>query len=396
MSARNGISSAAATPMGVEAPSRPVRVLHLLHTLARAGAEQLVYEMATANREFMVTAAVCLDREGPLADQLRAEGFEVFWTRRHEGRDKSQAAKIGEILRAFRPDVIHCHQYTPFFYGYLGRRRAGTGRLLFTEHGRHFPDVVSRKRRWFNRLFLARRADRITAVCEFTRQRLIEKEGMPADRIEVVYNGVDLDRFAALPSPVHARQELGLPQDRLVVVQVGTFRRVKDQATAIRAFSHVLQAVPEAILVFAGDGPGLPECRKLASELNRGGSVFFLGSREDIPQVLATADIMLMTSLSEAHSVSLLEGMAARLPIVATRVGGIPETVVDGQTGLLAPAGQPEEVARRLVRLLRDLDARKSMGQAGYDRVKTRFRRSEMHRRYLEIYRELASRGGRR
>jgi L-malate glycosyltransferase len=370
--------------------ARRLRVLHVLHTLARAGAEQLVYEMATANRSHMETAAVCLDREGPLADQLRNEGFAVHCTQRAEGLDRSQIGKIAGIIREFRPHVIHCHQYTPFFYGTLGRPRGNGGRILFTEHGRHFPDVVGWKRRWFNRLFLSGRAAHITAVCDFTRQRLIEKEGMPADRIEVVYNGVDVDRFASLPSPSKAKQDLGLPPDKLVILQVGTFRAVKDQPTAIRAFAHVLRTFPEAIMVFAGDGPILDECRKLASDLHLDNSVFFLGSRQDIPQVLAAADLMLMTSLSEAHSVSLLEGMAARLPIVATRVGGIPETVVDGQTGLLAPAGKPEDMARCMVRLLGDPDARRSMGQAGYDRVKTQFLRSRMHRRYLEIYREMA------
>ena len=382
-------------PVNATARRVPLRVLHVLHTLLRAGAEQLVYEMATANRDSMVTAAVCLDREGPLADQLRAEGYEVFWTHRTEGRDKSQAAKIGEIIRSFRPDVVHCHQYTPFFYGYLGCRRARMGRILFTEHGRHFPDVVSWKRRLFNRLILARQADRITAVCEFTRQRLIEKEGLPANRIEVVYNGVDMERFDHLPTRSQARQRLSLPDVGPVVVQVGTFRSVKDQATAIRAFEIVRRDVPQAILAFAGDGPDLAPCRELASRLGLQSSIFFLGSRSDIPEVLAAADIMLMTSLSEAHSVSLLEGMAARMPIVATNVGGIPETVLDGVSGLLAPAGDPAKVAACLVRLLRDADARTRMGQAGYDRVRAKFLRSEMHRRYLEIYRQLAGQGTR-
>jgi len=362
--------------------------------MARAGAEQLVYEMATANRAKMVTATICLDREGPLADQLRAEGIEVFWTHRSDGLDLDQSRKIAEIILKFRPDVIHCHQYTPFFYGVLGRMRARRGRIVFTEHGRHFPDVVSLKRRWFNRLFLSHKADRITAVCDFSRRSLIEKEGMPGNRIEVIYNGVAIERFEQAIDRSQARQRLGVPKDKLVIVQVGTFRAVKDQSTAIRAFAEVRREIPRAMMVFGGDGPDLPACRQLTSDLGLQESVVFLGSRDDIPLVLAAADIMLMTSLSEAHSVSLLEGMASRLPIVATRVGGIPETVIDGKTGLLAPAGNPSAIGDCLVRLLRDETRRREMGQAGFELVRSRFQRRDMHRRYMEIYSELARRGG--
>ena len=115
------------------------------------------------------------------------------------GRDLSQIDKIAAVVREFDPDVIQAHQYTPFFYGALGARRAGRRGVIFTEHGRHFPDVVGWKRRWFNRLVLARRASAVTAVCEFTKRRLVEREGIRASRIEVIYNGVDPQRFAHPP-----------------------------------------------------------------------------------------------------------------------------------------------------------------------------------------------------
>jgi glycosyltransferase involved in cell wall biosynthesis len=370
----------------------PIRVLQVLHTLARAGAEQLVYELSAANREQLQTAAVCLDQLGPLAQALQDQGSEVFFTRRKAGMDFSQIGRLAEIIRTFRPDVIHAHQYTPFFYAALAAARARAGKVLFTEHGRHFPDVVSGKRRAFN-WFLSRRAKRITAVCEFTRRRLIEREGMPAHRIEVIYNGVDPSRFDGLPDRLEARRRLSLEAARWVILQVGTFRPVKDQATAIRAMRHVHQELPGAVLAFAGDGPDLPACHELAATCGLQGAVKFLGSRADIPQVLAAADVLLLTSLSEAHSVSLLEGMAAGVPVVATDVGGNPETVVAGQTGLIAPAGDDVAIAQCLMKLLRDEALRQAMGQAARQRVRERFLRSDMHRRYLDIYQEIARRG---
>jgi len=376
------------------ADPRPVRVLHILHTLARAGAEQLVYELATTNRDRLATAVLCLDREGPLADSLRQEGFQVFFTDRRDGMDFRQVGRIAKAIRAFEPDIVHCHQYTPFFYGALACAWLSAQRILFTEHGRHFPDTVSAKRRLFNR-FLVRRAARITAVCEFTRRCLVRNEGLPASRIEVVYNGVDPGRFEGMADVAAARRRLSLPGDAPVVVQVGTFRQVKDQPTAIRAFALVRRRVPRAMLVFVGDGPDLPTCRDLAARMGLEDGVVFLGSRQDVPEILAAADVQLMTSLSEAHSVALLEGMAAGLAIVATDVGGIPETVVDGQTGLLAPPGDHERIASCLLALLADAEMRRRMGQAGRSRVLQRFQRKDMHRRYLEIYATMATGEGR-
>ena len=367
----------------------PLRVLQILHGLARAGAEQLVYELAAANRDHMVTEIVCLDNEGPLADELRAMDVRIHHTQRREGIDVSQVRKIAAVVRKFQPHVVHCHQYSPFLYGALGSLLAGRGQVLFTEHGRHYPDVVGRKRRAFNR-FLCRKARHVTAVCRFTREHLVRLEGIPACQIEIVYNGVDAHRFETGLEPAHAKRDLNLPHDAVVVMQVGTFRYVKDQATAVRAFRRVRETHSRAMLVFVGDGPDRPDCQRLARSLNLGDSVRFLGQRGDIPRVLAAADIMLMTSLSEAHSVSLLEGMASGLPVVGTRVGGIPETVAEGQTGLLAPRQDPPAVAEALRKLVDNADLRKRMGQAGARRVRDLFRRSDMHRRYMEIYRRLA------
>ena len=369
----------------------PVRVLQVLHGLARAGAEQLVYELAVENRARMSTQVVCLDHEGPLADALRREGVAIHPTRRREGLDLSQVRRIARVVRAFHPHVVHCHQYTPFFYGALASLLGGRGKVLFTEHGRHYPDVVAARRRAFNR-FLVRKAAHVTAVCRFTRERLVRLEGIPPSRIEVIYNGVDPSSFDRAGARAEARRSLHLPAEAGVVMQVGTFRPVKDQATAVRAFGHVRRREPGALLVFVGDGPDRPACEALAETMGLKGAVRFLGQRGDVPRVLPAADVILLTSLSEAHSVSLLEGMATGLAVVATDVGGVGETVVHGRTGLLAPAGDAEAIASALVRLLADADLRRRMGRAGRSRVCTRFRRSDMHRRYLEIYQRLAGR----
>jgi len=368
---------------------RKVKVLQILHGLSRAGAARLVFDLAVRNRDSLETEVVCLDQEGPLADQLREQGIDIHPTRRHEGIDLTQIVRISRIIKNFRPHVVHCHQYTPFFYGTLASMWARSGQVLFTEHGRHYPDIVSSKRRFFNR-FLLTRTSGVTAVCDFSRRRLVENEGIPFGRIEVVYNGVDVSRFARTKDPIGYRLRFDLPENARVIVQVGNFRKVKDQTTAIQAFQKVREQDSQACLIFVGDGPDLNECRQLAQTLKVDHAIRFLGQRDDIPEILAGADIMLMTSLSEAHSVSLLEGMATRLPIVATKVGGIPETIVDNQTGFLAEPKNADALARSLLMLLKDADLRDRMGQAGFNRVLSQFQQTTMHEKYLSIYHRLA------
>lgn len=367
-----------------------IRVLHVLHGLNRAGAEQLVFNLAMEGRRSMATAVACLDEEGPLASDLRREGMPVYWTRRREGLDLRQIFRIAAIIRAFDPHVVHCHQYTPFFYGRLAAGWARRGRVLFTEHGRHVPDIVSVRRRLINR-FLVRGTDRITGVCEFSRRCLVEREGLPADRIETIYNGVDVARFEGRDRQA-CRRMLDLPGEQPIAIHVGTLRPVKDHATSLRAFARVRQACPDAVLLLVGDGPERAACERLAVDLGIGQAVRFLGQRSDIPELLGAADVLVMTSVSEAHSVSLLEAMAAGLPVVATRVGGNPETVLDGQTGFLADSGDVDGIAAAIVRLLRDDELRRRMGHAGRDRVRAYFTQSAMHERYMAIYRELAGR----
>ena len=374
---------------GQPAPARPLRILHVLHGLRRAGAEQLVYEQALANPDTLHVGALCLDELGPLADELQALGSDVYCTGRTPGRDMTQPRKIAQIIAGFRPDILQAHQYTPFFYGSLGWRKAKLGRLIFTEHGRHFPDVVGFKRRLANRLFFARLPARITAVCEFTQRALVENERMPPDRIDVIYNGVDPSRFENPRPRNETRRELGLDPGTPVAIYVGRFCSVKGHPTALRAFAHVCKADDRAVLLLAGDGPDRADLEALAAELGIIDRVRFLGIRRDVPDLLAAADVKLLTSLCEAHSVAILEAMAVRLPVVATDVGGNAETVLHEQTGLLAPRNEAPALAEHLLRLFQNPDLRTRMGEAARIRVEEKFLRSDMHKRYLSLYHDL-------
>jgi glycosyltransferase involved in cell wall biosynthesis len=366
-----------------------VKVCQLLHTLHVGGAEVLAARLARRLREQHDFVFVCLDEIGPLGEELRAEGFTVEVLHRKAGLDLRCAWRLASTLRRHRVQLVQAHQYTPFSYAQLARLVYPSAPILFTEHGRHQPDYPRRKRMLFNRWML-RRCDHVVAVGEAVKQALIVNEGLPTGRIEIVYNGIDTDRFT--PSPTEresVRNELGLADDDLAIIQVARLDYLKDHLTAVRTMSRVVQVVPRARLFLVGEGP---EQAKIEAELARLGAqphVTFLGLRNDIPRLLRGADLFLLTSTSEGIPLTLIEAMATSLPIVSTHVGGTGEVVLEGKTGFLAPSGDDTALSLAIVQLAQDSALRQQLGRAGREVAVALFSEAQMAQRYAELYSEM-------
>ncbi|WP_428387850.1 glycosyltransferase [Mucisphaera sp.] len=375
--------------------TRPILV-HVVHRLYRAGAELLVADLAHRAAERYRVVLVCLDEVGPLGEELRAEGFEVICLDRRPGLDFGVVQQMARVYRRLQPAVVHTHQYTPFFYasaarvGVLGRGP----RILFTEHGRHYPDRRKLKRVVANRLLLGA-DDRVTAVGEFVRRALVKNEGLAGSRVTVVHNGIDVAGFA---KPERGRADvrrsleasLGIDREAPLIVQVARFHPVKDHLTAIRAMAGVRQRHPDAVLLLVGDGDERASIELAVAEHGLEGAVCLAGVRSDVADLLLAADVFLLTSVSEGISLTLLEAMAAGLPVVATAVGGNPEVVEQGETGWLSGRGHAEGLAEGISRLLGDEGMRARFGAAGRERVAAKFDRERMHRAYLGLYDELS------
>jgi glycosyltransferase involved in cell wall biosynthesis len=286
---------------------------------------------------------------------------------------------------------VHAHQYTPFFYATLARGLRMRFPILFTEHGRHFPDCPSRKRRLYNRICLRRR-DRVVGVGRAVEEALVIKEGIPERRVEVIYNGVSLERrtdsTAAIRSEV--RSALNLAAHQFVIIQVARLDYLKDHRTAIDALTRLVVMVPEATLLLVGDGPERSGIEREIEMRGLGRHVRLLGVRRDVERLLASADVFLLTSISEGIPVTLIEAMAAGLPVVSTDVGGVAEIVRDGETGFLAQAHDGHGLAESLKRLADDVPLRAAMGQRGLARAHERFSDRQMHNAYARLYRQMA------
>jgi glycosyltransferase involved in cell wall biosynthesis len=362
-----------------------------------AGAEMLVAETIRRLGDQILPTVFCLDAIGPLGEHLRSEGLaEVVCLGRRPGRDWRVVWRMARELRDRGIEVVHAHQYTPFFYAALARVLAGgSPRIILTEHGRHYPDVVSPRRRMANRLVFDRLADAVNAVCGFSAASLARVDGFSARRIEIIENGIDLTRYATQPDRNGLRRRLGLDPARRYVVSVGRCHPVKDQAMLLHAFAWVARARPDVDLLIAGDGPLRTDLEMLAGRLGVEGRVRFLGVRPDVPDILQAADVFALTSVSEAASLTLLEAMASGLPVVVTAVGGNPEIVREGREGFLVPRGDAPAAAAALLRLLDDPAVAIALGNAGRARVADRYRLEQTVASYGRLYRRLRwARGG--
>lgn len=366
-----------------------VKVCQLLHTLHVGGAEVLAARLVRRLRGRDDFVFACLDELGTLGEELRGEGFTVEVLRRKPGLDLGCAWRLARLLRRHKVAVVQAHQYTPFTYAELARLFYPAP-VLFTEHGRHQPDYPRKKRMLFNRWML-RRKDHVVAVGEAVKQALVVNEGIPPGRIEIVYNGIDTDRFTPSPSLRETvRSELGLRQNDFAVMQVARLDYLKDHPTAVRALSRV----PDARLFLVGEGPERPAIDAEVARLNLADRVHFLGLRKDIPRLLQAADVFLLTSTSEGIPLTLIEAMATGLPVVTTDVGGTAEVVVEGTTGYLAPAQDDAALAVALRRLDDDVALRQRLGEAGRQRAVERFSEAQMAERYHDLYAEMADARG--
>jgi L-malate glycosyltransferase len=296
------------------------------------------------------------------------------------------AAKLAEVSKACRLDILHVHYGIPHATSaYLARKILGNGspRLVTTMHGTDVTQVGSDPTLLpVTRLSLLG-CDGLTAPSAYLRQAAYAQlELPPATPIEVIPNFVDTDYFRPAPR----RDERAR-----VLIHISNFRPLKRVEDAVQILARVREVVP-AQLVLVGDGPERPRVEALVRELGLGGSVHILGMQPDFLDLLQQADAFLLPSSSEAFGLAALEALSCAVPVVASRVGGVPEVVSDGETGFLCEAGDVPAMAAATLRLLTDAGLRRRMSAAARESVLRRWQREPTITRYEDYYRRLLAR----
>jgi len=359
---------------------RPVRVVHVLPNLSTGGMERLLIEMLRhTDRSRVASRVLCIGAEGTLACEAVALGVPVDALNLATGRHPRLPFTLAAYFRRHEIDVIHTHGPYAHLYSALATRLAGRTPLVHTKHG--FLWCPTRRRVLQNRL-ANRLSSRVIAVSGDLRDRSQSSERIASGKIQLVYNGIDTARFLP-PRPVDT--------DRLsTIVMVARLSREKDFESLFRAMLLLKQRNLKCRLKVVGDGELRDELPKWRDDLGITDVVNLLGNREDIDVLLAEARVFVLSTNTEGLSISLLEAMAASLPVVATAVGGNPEVVVDGQTGFLVPPKSPGVLADKLAWLIEHPSEAAAMGRAGRERVERHFDVRQTVREYEQIYLDLA------
>jgi glycosyltransferase involved in cell wall biosynthesis len=369
-----------------------IRVAQVIWSLGLGGAEQVVMRLAARlDRRRFEPFICCLDRPGPFAGQAEAAGVEVVALGKRGPLDARAAWRLARLLRSRRVDVVHTHLWGASLWGRLAAVGARVPVIVTTEH-----NVDSWKRRHHLALdrVLAPATTHLVAVSQQVRA-FYEARGVGRGRWCVVYNGVDTSE-----TPRRGRgeafRELGLGTDEPVVGLVGRLVPAKAPEVFLEALAQAAARVPGLRGLVVGDGPLRSDLEAGARRLGLEGRVVFAGVRQDVPALLSGLDALLFSSLREGLSMAMLEAMAAGVPVVATDVGGTPELIEAGVSGLLVPPGRPEILADALVRLLEDTAGGDAIRRAARRRVEERFSLERMTASYEALYDEGSRRGSSR
>jgi sugar transferase (PEP-CTERM/EpsH1 system associated) len=364
-------------------------VVHLIYRLDFGGLETLVAECV--NRmpaDKYRHAIVCLTDYTKFAEKITKPDVEIYALHKAPGLALGTHVALWKLLRKLRPTVLHTYNLSAIEYT-VAARLAGVPVRVHAEHGREAtdPDGKNRKHNLLRRLLIPF-IDVYVPVSGDLQRWLKTVIGVPDEKNRLVNNGVDTTGFE--PRNASVAQVRPFPADCFVIGTVGRIQEVKNHRALIDAFDHLLTLLPEEKarlrLAIVGDGPLLPALRQQIAAAGIADLVWLPGARTDIAEIMRSFSVFALPSIAEGTPVTILEAMSTGLPVVATRVGGIPEVVLDGVTGAVVPPGDTEALAAALARYVRQPELAAQHGAAGRLRVEQQYSMTTMLAAYMQLY----------
>ncbi len=366
---------------------KTVKILHVIDSLGVGGMERVVIDVANGlEPDGFQQTVCCLSRKGEFA-QLLSERVRCIDLGKGEKADRLMPLKIASLIRQEQPDIVHSQSWSGIDTA-IARLMTERFRLVHSEHGRNFPRLDSEPiARRIARRALYHLADAVFAVSNEVRDHYCRETRFPPERMPVIPNGIDLSRIDETDAS-GAREEFCIADEDFVIGTVARLDETKDTITLVRAFARLSQfhQNPGLKLMIVGDGSERARLENFIAEQGLNSSVIFAGLRHDVPRLLKTMNVFALSSLSEGMPITVLEAMAAGSPVVATKVGALPELVEEGKTGFLVESKQPEAMAERLASFLANRELAKSFGLEARRKVEREFSLDSMLRRYADLY----------
>ncbi|MBI3860373.1 MAG: glycosyltransferase [Planctomycetia bacterium] len=360
-----------------------MRVVHLVLGLNVGGLEQVVYDLVRCvDHDRFEVRILCLGEIGDWGHRFTELGIPVASLHAADRKLPGRIAAVARRLRELRPDVLHTHNPAPHLAGAIAARLSGVPVVVHTKHGRNYPG--NWKWVFANRL-AASLTDKVIAVSRDAADVAVRIERVRKDKVETIWNGVDLDKYAVSPA-----KPAGANRRAVHVARISY--RDKDQRTLLAAVRLVADAEPDFSIDLVGDGPDRADLEAYCDELQLRRHVKFVGFSDNVHQHLSRAGFFVLSSVTEGISLTLLEAAASGLAIVATKVGGNSEVVEHGITGLLVPPQTPAALAGAMLELLRNPQQAAEMGLCGRRRVEDYFDLRQAVARYEAHYLSLLQR----
>jgi len=355
------------------------RLLQIVPSLGIGGAEKLVIELAKSinRKEFTVGVLVLEKKEGTfLEDELEGESIPTFFLNVRGGLHPLTIHRVLHLFSIFKPDIIHTH-LKAIRYVLIPSKIARIPIHIHTIHSLAKQDTSMTHHQWINRIAFKYLGVKPVSVSEYVARTVKEVYGVES---VVIYNGIPTEEYS-ISSERPSDGEIRL-------LHIGRIGQVKNHLLLVEAFSKALEKERRLRLILVGEGELRRKVEEKVEERRLEDRVDFLGWRSDIPYLLSNCDIFVLSSDFEGFGIVLIEAMAAGKPVVATRVGGVPEVVEDGVTGLLVPPRDASALAEAILRLAEDEVLRRKMGEKGKERAISRFDIRLVAREYERLYKE--------
>jgi len=372
---------------------RKIKILHVIDSLDVGGMERVVIDVVNGLDQSRFDQVVCcVSRKGEAAWRLRDDVVCVD-LEKGDGADHLAPLKIARLILREAPDIVHSQSWSGVDAA-IAKLLTGGTRLVHSEHGRNYPHLDSEPlKRKIARRCLYHLSDAVFAVSHEARDYYCRETGFPRDRMRFIPNGIDVRRID-VAGAAGVREKLGIGADDFVIGTVARLNATKDTMTLARAFDRLYlsrvssksRTLLKPRLLIVGDGDQRTAIESYVAERSLNGAVIFTGVRHDVPRLLGAMDIFALPSLSEGMPITVLEAMAARLPVVATRVGALPEMIEEDVTGFLVEPKDDRSMAERFARFFSNCELARRFGQAARRKVEREYGLESMLRRYAELY----------
>lgn len=367
-----------------------INLLYIIEGGKAGGAEQDLLTVIEALDKTHYKVIVCLLKPSAiLEEELKSLGIHIFILHMRGKWDMVSILQLAWFMRWEKIHIVHTSLYTSNTFGRIAAILARVPVIMAWEQGQILGEVPLRHCKADK--VLSQWSDCIVACCQAAKEAIMKKEGIPAEKIRVIYNCVNVAKFTAAVPAAAIRSEFGIGEDDIMIGNVATLaNEIKGQEYLIRAMPRIVDVFPKARLLLVGEGPSKEYFLELIKSLHLQGRVIVAGFRKDVPALVNIFDLYVCSSLREALSIAVLEAMALKKPVIATRVGGLLELVVENQTGHFVPAQDAESIAQAAIALLGNRQKMRQMGEAGFERARTKFTSDLIVKEMEALYQELS------